>query len=101
VTANHYRFQRHDDALLAGVCANLAQRLGWNVWALRALFVLGLFIHALGTAVVYLILALVLPRTGAAEPPGPGLSSPELKERERRIAHLERRFRDLEKDQEE
>ncbi len=101
MTANHHarehRYRCHDDALLAGVCANLAQRLGWNVWALRALFVIGLFIHAIGTAVVYIVLALVLPKTGSDPDPGPGLSSPELSERERRIADLEKRFRDLEK----
>ena len=98
MTANHYRYRRHEDALLAGVCANLAQRLGWSVWALRALFVLGLFIHAVGTGVVYIILALALPRIGEDPDSGPGLSSPELSERERRIADLERRFRDLEKE---
>jgi len=98
VTENHHQYRRHEDALLAGVCANLAQRLGWSVWALRALFVLGLFIHALGTGAVYVILALVLPRTGGEEDTGPGLSSPELGERERRIAGLEKRFRDLERD---
>jgi phage shock protein PspC (stress-responsive transcriptional regulator) len=97
VTANHHKYRRHDDALLAGVCANLAQRLGWSVWALRALFVIGLFIHAIGTGVIYIVLALVLPRTGEDAGPGPGLSSPELSERERRISDLERRFRDLEK----
>jgi phage shock protein PspC (stress-responsive transcriptional regulator) len=90
-------FRRHDDALLAGVCADLGQRLGWNVWALRALCVLGLFIHALATGGVYIVLALLLPQL-RDKPPEPDLAAPELSDRNRRIADLERRFRDLEKE---
>jgi phage shock protein PspC (stress-responsive transcriptional regulator) len=90
-------YQRHQDALLAGVCAELAQRLGWNVWALRALAVLGLFIHALGTGAIYLVLALILP-WGNGDGGDPGLSAPELSDRNQRIADLERRFRDLERE---
>ena len=52
--SEHGRFQhnRPAGALLAGVCAGLAQRLGWNAWAIRALFVLGLFIQAIGIGTV-------------------------------------------------
>ena len=100
MTAKRHRYGRHDNALLAGVCANLAQRLGWNVWALRALFVLGLFIHAVATAIVYIILALVLPMVGVGADSSPDLSSPELSDRGQRIADLERRFRDLERESE-
>ena len=89
--------RRHEDALLAGVCADLAERLGWNVWALRALCVLGLFIHALGTGAAYIVLALLLPQW-RSRPPTPDLAAPELRDRNQRIADLERRFRDLERE---
>jgi phage shock protein PspC (stress-responsive transcriptional regulator) len=103
VTANHstgglYRDRRHPDALLAGVCADLAQRLGWNVWAIRGLFVIALLIKTIAMAAVYLVLALIMPHFRADEKPRPDLSSPELRSRNERIADLERRFRDLEKD---
>jgi phage shock protein PspC (stress-responsive transcriptional regulator) len=93
---NVYRDRRHPDALLAGVCADLAQRLGWKVWAIRAIFVIGLFIKAIAAAAVYVILALLLPHLRGADEPKPGLSSPELSSRNERIADLEKRFRDLE-----
>lgn len=87
---------RHKDALLAGVCAEFAQRLGWNVWAIRALAIAGLFIHALGTGALYIVMALVMPLIRNHEVEGPDLASPELDERQHRIAELERRFKDLE-----
>jgi phage shock protein PspC (stress-responsive transcriptional regulator) len=99
VTRGPHRYRRHPDAWLAGVCADLAQRLGWNVLALRALAVLGLFIHALGTGALYLLLAVLLPllRTGEEEQQPETLAAPELGNRSARIAELERRFKDLEK----
>ncbi len=100
-TGNFYRDRRHPDALLAGVCADLAQRLGWNVWAVRAVFVLGLFVKFIAAAAVYVVLALIMPHFRDEEVPDPksGLSSPELHNRNERIADLERRFRDLENGQ--
>lgn len=97
MAAFHPVYRRHPEALLAGVCAELAQRLGWNVWALRALAVLGLFIHALGTGALYVVLALILPWANS-DGDDPGLSAPELSDRNQRIADLERRFRDLERE---
>jgi phage shock protein PspC (stress-responsive transcriptional regulator) len=93
------RTARPDGALLAGVCAGIARALGWNVWALRALFVLFLLIKTLWAIAVYAGLALLLYLLGV--PHGERkrsdeLGSPELSERNRRIADLERRFRDLE-----
>ena len=90
---------RHPDALLAGVCAELADRLGWNAWALRALFVLGLAWKTLATAGLYVVLALVVTglRRHGGRPRDEGLASPELNERGARIAELEREFRDLER----
>jgi phage shock protein PspC (stress-responsive transcriptional regulator) len=101
VTSNHrqdsIQHNRPAGALLAGVCAGLAQRLGWNAWAIRAIFVLGLFIQTIGTGVVYVLLAFLLPRfdSGTREPE-PDLKSEELSDRNQRIADLERRFKDLE-----
>ena len=96
------RYPRHPDALLAGVCASLAQRLGWNTWAVRGLAVMGLFIHALATGGIYLLLAVLMPVLGAPTERAEDerLSSPELGGRQARIDELERRFRDLEKESE-
>jgi phage shock protein PspC (stress-responsive transcriptional regulator) len=98
VTSNHATFRRHENALLAGVCADLAQRLGWNVWALRALAIIGLFVHAIGTGALYVLMALLLPWLRGDEAAEPDLSAPELSGRKQRIADLERRFRDLEQE---
>jgi phage shock protein PspC (stress-responsive transcriptional regulator) len=99
VTSNHPspRPQRADGALLAGVCATLAQRLGWNAWALRALFVLGLFIQTIATGVIYLLLALLVPRFATASDDPEPLQSADLGPRGERIAELERRFREMER----
>ena len=91
--------RRPDGALLAGVCAGIAGRLGWNTWALRLLFVLGLLIKPVPTGLVYLVLAFLVPRIASRQSPAepePGLASEELSARNQRIADLERRFRDLE-----
>ncbi|MBT8062498.1 MAG: PspC domain-containing protein [Gammaproteobacteria bacterium] len=114
MTSNHHErsrrhnFSRHrsarvdrrpDGALLAGVCAGIAERLGWNTWALRLLFVLGLLIKPIPTGLVYLALAFLVPRVAGRKnesTPEPGLASEELSARNQRIADLERRFRDLE-----
>jgi len=96
------RCARPEGALLAGVCAGIARVLEWNVWALRALFVVFLLIKTLWAIAAYALLAVVLclldgtaARTPGRDAEG-GLESPELAERNRRIAELERRFRDLE-----
>jgi len=84
--------------LLAGVCARIAGALGWNVWALRALFVVFLLVKTLWAVAVYAALALFLhfrPGRGSSESADDSLSSPELSARNRRIADLERRFQDL------
>jgi phage shock protein PspC (stress-responsive transcriptional regulator) len=91
---------RREDALLAGVCADIAGRFGWNVWALRALFVVFLLVKTFWAIVAYAALAVMFRLLGGAcanrrTPPG-GLESPELADRNERIADLERRFRDLE-----
>ena len=99
------RFYRPEDALLAGVCAESARRLGWNVWAIRLLFVVGLFIHALAAGAVYLVAAvamgLLLGRGGVSHGDSESdgrLKSEHLEERSRRIEALEEKFRSLEKE---
>lgn len=95
------RLYRPQDALLAGVCAEAAHRLGWNVWALRLLFLLELLVNALATGAVYLVAALVvgcfLGESASREAPG-GLASDRLRERGERIKDLEDKFRALERD---
>lgn len=102
MTRNHQQAKATDSsqlrvrgALLAGVCAGISEKLGWNVWALRVLFIVGLLIQTLATGVVYIVLALLIPRW-AGEVPETTLSSPDLKGRNERIADLERRFREME-----
>lgn len=93
------RRNRPEGALLAGVCAGIARALNWNVWALRALFVLFLLVKTLWAIGAYALLALaiyLLDGERRRSEQETGLESPELAERNRRIAELERRFRDLE-----
>lgn len=99
------RHERSDGTLLAGVCAGTAKAFGWNVWALRALFVIFLLVKTLWAVAAYALLALAMHLLGNKGDPeqrvngrgrSGGLASPELAGRNRRIAELERRFRDLE-----
>lgn len=103
------RLYRPEDALLAGVCAELSRRLGWNAWALRALFLAGLLVQTLATGAVYLLAAVVMGvalgrgrgSAGGTQDAGDGeagLRSEHLDERARRIEALEKRFRELERD---
>jgi phage shock protein PspC (stress-responsive transcriptional regulator) len=89
-----------EGALLVGVCAGIAQKFGWNVWALRALFVLFLLVKTLWAVAAYAALALAFHLLDGERPPrrdaGGGLESPELASRNRRIADLERRFEEFE-----
>ena len=89
-----------EGALLAGVCAGIAQAFNWNVWVLRALFVVFLLVKTLWAIVAYAALALAFKLFEDQWPgkskSGEGLSSPELSERNERISDLERRFRELE-----
>ena len=90
---------RTEGALLAGVCAGIAQAFNWNVWVLRALFVAFLLIKTLWAIVFYAVLALAFKLFEDQWPgkskSGEGLASPELSERNQRISDLERRFREL------
>lgn len=93
------RAARIEGALLAGACAGLARTFGWNVWALRALFVIFLLVKTVWAVLAYLALALAVylingARPGRSKSTG-GLESPELAGRNRRIGELERRFEEL------
>ena len=92
---------RPEKALLAGVCAELAQRLGWDLWAIRVLVLIGLVLAPLAVGAAYLLAAVLMvlllgPRSAEPEAPA-GLESSELGERAQRIAELERKFRELER----
>ena len=92
-------YPRVEGALLAGVCAGTARAFGWNVWALRALFVIFLLVKTLWAVLAYAALALLFhfrPEPGGRRSEK-DLGSPELAARNRRIADLEKRFRDLER----
>lgn len=93
------RTARIEGALLAGACAGLARTLGWNVWALRALFVIFLLVKTLWAVLAYVLLAVVVYLLEGARPnrrkSAGGLESPELADRNRRIEELERRFEEL------
>lgn len=95
-------FYRPEDALLAGVCAESARRLGWSVWAIRALVVLGLLLAPLAVGAGYALLALAMGLLlGGSDPksaPPGGLASDRLSERGRRIAELEKKFNELDRD---
>ncbi len=87
-----------NEGMLAGVCSRLAARLGWNVWAIRAVLLILLVAEPLWTALGYalaafLISALERRSTRAADANSGNLESPELASRKQRIADLEQRFR--------
>ncbi len=50
-----------DGKMIAGVCAGIARRYGWNVTAVRAVFVLSCLLPG-PQFVLYLILWLLLPQ---------------------------------------
>ena len=83
------------NAEVDGVLAALA---GPSAVRDRALFVLGLCIQAIGTGVVYILLAVLLPKFQHQQEPGPALKADELSARNRRINDLERRFREMERE---
>lgn len=92
------------EGMLAGVCSRLAARMGWNVWAIRAVLLILLVAEPLFTALGYALAAFVISAlerrrstsalgdTGKANNAG-NLESPELASRKQRIADLEQRFR--------
>lgn len=92
--------ERIEGALLMGVCASIARTFSWNVWVLRALFAAFLLIKTLWAIAIYAGLALLMHFGKGFMNNGNDdeLSSPELSDRNQRIADLEKRFRDLEND---
>lgn len=83
--------------LLAGVCSRLAGWLRWNVWGMRAAWLLLLVFKPFVAMVLYLLLAVAfgfrddLPQRGA-DAGRPLLASPELAGHAQRIAELDRRL---------
>jgi phage shock protein PspC (stress-responsive transcriptional regulator) len=93
---------KSQDALLAGVCQYIAQALHWNVWAIRAVFILLLLTKTVLAIVIYAVLALLLEANNRYRGKGPckqedsSLQSEELGTRNRRIQALDQRFRQWE-----
>jgi len=54
---------RPDEGWLFGVCAALARRLGWELWALRLVAVIALLSFTLLTALAYFTAAMLMEET--------------------------------------
>jgi phage shock protein PspC (stress-responsive transcriptional regulator) len=92
---------RPEGALLAGVAAELARRLRWNVWAVRGLWLFGLVLQPVAVGLAYVVAAVVVGWVlgpAASDRADDRLESEALTERARRIAELERRFSELERE---
>jgi len=51
-----------NDRMIAGVCGGLAQWLGWDPTAVRALFALAtIFSFGIGGLIAYIVLGIVMP----------------------------------------
>jgi len=93
------QINRNPDALLAGVCQRIAQTFRWNVWAVRAVFVLVLLTKTLVAVIIYGVLALLIEAAdryrgnGRTPEKGSSLASRELSSHNRRIEALDQRFR--------
>lgn len=62
---NAKRLTRSRNDMIAGVCAGIAEFVGWDVTLVRVLWVLGTLL-SVGTGIlVYFVLALVMPREDA------------------------------------
>lgn len=98
--AETMKIDKPEGALLGGVCAAISGALNWNVWVLRALFVVFLLFKTVVAVAVYagvaILMHLALHEKGRKDRRDrSGLASPELYQRSRRIEELERRFREL------
>jgi phage shock protein C len=71
--ASRRRLCKSSSALLAGVCGGLAEWMNWDPTLVRVGYVLAtLLIAAFPGIIIYLILALVMPRAADAPPSGAG-----------------------------
>ena len=92
----------HSAPLLAGVCSQLAKTFGCSVWALRAVFIVLLLVKTLFAVVAYAVLALLFQageRFRNAEATAPferPEASAEFSPVNRKLAELDRRFREWE-----
>ncbi len=51
------------DGWIFGVCATLARRTGWDLWAVRLIAVISALVFTLATALVYFVLSMLLQET--------------------------------------
>ncbi|MFK7957893.1 MAG: PspC domain-containing protein [Lysobacterales bacterium] len=52
-----------DQGWVFGVCANLARRTGWDLWAVRAVMLVALLIMSLLTVLSYFVMAMLMNET--------------------------------------
>ena|SRR5690554_3727722 len=65
MTAKKRLYRNHQEGKIAGVCAGLAEHFGWEVWAVRIIFVTALIFAFWLTFVVYIAAWLVLDKKPA------------------------------------
>ena len=88
--------------LLAGVCSRFADLLHFNVWALRAVFVVLLLAKTVLAVIVYGVLALLFHAADRRRPPQDtaeaqaAVNAPRTSPHDERIRDLDRRFREWE-----
>ena len=58
---NNKRLKRSDDRQLAGVCGGIAEFLGWQSSAVRALWVTGTILSGGSGFIIYTLLAYAMP----------------------------------------
>ena len=90
-----WRNRSPDQALLAGVCAWLAWRLGWSTWGVRGAVLFLAWLMIFKVIIAYAIMALVLglqrDRKAPQVPQSP--VSRRLDDIERRVRDFDRRWR--------
>jgi len=61
------KLTRSNNKILAGVCAGIAEHFGFNVSAMRIVFILLLFLTFSAAGIAYIILWIIMPTRNAGE----------------------------------
>jgi phage shock protein PspC (stress-responsive transcriptional regulator) len=64
-----------NNRMIAGVCAGLAEHLGWSPFRFRVVWVLATIFTAFAGVILYFVLWFLMPK---ASPPAPGFDPPPL-----------------------
>ncbi len=59
------KLTRSDNKMLAGVCAGIAEYLGWDTTITRIVYALATFFTAFAGGIVYIILWIIMPKRKA------------------------------------